>query len=439
LKVFFAVLALAVTAVIALEVGAGRTRARPRPNVLILVMDTTRADRCSFLGYSRRTTPHLEEFARDAVAFLDAWSPACWTGPAHASLFTGLRPEHHLYNDTNRLYLGTEFPTLAERLTESGYASACFSSNGLLLAQYGLPRGFETVKVLTADAEHNASRAADTHGAAAEWAEAAAKSGKPFLLFVNDMEPHLPYSLAPNEAARFLPADASPDDVEFARGLDFRRTTAYMVGAEEVSARRMGVISDMYDAEIAVLDSEIGFFFDRLRADGLLDSTIVVVAGDHGEMLGDGHMIEHGASLRRAARHVPLLVRFPDAFDGGRTVASVVRLEDVMPTVLELCRLPPQAGIDGASLTGDLEDRIARGMRGTNEARCSWLRSEFPGVDVERFCTGVRDVYDGRWHYLLSGDGREELFDVPEDPSELTNLAARDAETCRRMRALLGL
>src|SRR6185436_15693966 len=89
---------------------------RRPPNVVLLVMDTTRADRCSFLGYGRRTTPRLEEFAKESVVFRDAWSPAGWSGPAHASLFTGLRPEHHGFHEDNRFFLSAAFPTLAERL-----------------------------------------------------------------------------------------------------------------------------------------------------------------------------------------------------------------------------------------------------------------------------------------------------------------------------------
>src|SRR5262245_38862994 len=113
-----------------------------RPNVLLLVMDTTRADRCGFVGYGRPTTPRLDAFAKDAVVFKDAWSPCCWTAPSHASLFTGLRPEHHGLMDSVRPNLAEEATTLAERFRDAGWRTGCFSNSDWISRDFGLTQGF---------------------------------------------------------------------------------------------------------------------------------------------------------------------------------------------------------------------------------------------------------------------------------------------------------
>jgi arylsulfatase A-like enzyme len=247
----------------------------------MLVLDTARGDRCSFNGYARPTTPRLEEFAKDAVTFLDAWSPAGWTGPAHATLFTGLRPDHH----------------------------------------------------------------------------------------------------------------------------------------------------GVYDGEMAALDAECGVLMDRLRADGILDDTVVVVVGDHGDAIGEHHALGHGYDLHRAIRYVPLVVRFPGRFDGGRRESAVVRLEDVMPTILELCGLPLPVGLDGVTLARDLAGRVSYFSQPRIDGVRAFVEKSVPGSDGRPWAAGVECVYDGKWHYLAYSDGREELYDTPNDPAEQRNVAASQRAT----------
>src|SRR6185295_19295341 len=122
-----------------------------RPNVVLLVMDTTRGDRCGFDGYARPTTPRLDAFAKDAVVFTDAWAPAPWTAPSHASLFTGLRPEHHGVMDGVRPFLAEDATTLAERFRAAGWRTGCFTNNDYISKDYGLSQGFEDVAELFRD------------------------------------------------------------------------------------------------------------------------------------------------------------------------------------------------------------------------------------------------------------------------------------------------
>jgi arylsulfatase A-like enzyme len=414
----------------------------PRPNVLLLVMDTTRGDRCSFNGYSRPTTPRLAEFAKDAVVFRDAWTPAAWTGPAHASLFTGLRPENHGFNDGTRQYLGPSPQTLAEAFSAAGYATACLTNNEWIAPEFGLTRGFTTVESLYRDEKRAYPWAKQTHLMGATWAEAAHAAGHPFFLFVNDMEPHMPYTPLPEDQHRFAAPGTTAADIEWARVFGenelFQYTKGFQHGVVEYPDDKIGLLSDLYDAEVAGLDREIGVLLDRLREDGLLDDTVVVICGDHGESFGEHHMLGHKYDLHRAIRHVPLIIRKKCAMDGGRLVDSVVRLEDVPPTLYELCGLTVPPRLDGKTLTGALDGRIARGIRGPSEAMHGWMNEQAPDFDASSFAAGIDSVYDGRWHLLTYTDGRRELYDVKADPAEATNLSAREPGEVERLRALLA-
>ena len=413
--------------------------ASARPNVVVIVMDTTRADRCSVTGYARPTTPHLEAFARDAVTFRQAWSPAGWTAPAHASLFTGLRPEHHGLISGRGSYLDVMRPTLAERLWNMGYATACFTNNANVSPESGLTRGFGRTDLLYVDDHRPYPWAPATHEAALAWALEQERHGKPFFLFVNDMEPHLPYTPPAADEAAFLrerpPAAALAD----ARAFDNPRTLQFCAGVLELDDPYLRTLSDLYDAEIASLDREIGSLLDGLRDAGLLDRTMFVIAGDHGEMLGEHHMVAHLFSLHRAVRHVPLIVRWPGTFDGGRVVDSVVRLEDVFPTVLEVCGAPVPDGLDGASLARGLDGRIARAIQGDAAPSLPAMERTLPGVDLRPMTVRTDAVFDGHLHLIARADGRTELYDIDGDPEETRNLASERPADVERLKALIPL
>jgi arylsulfatase A-like enzyme len=416
---------------------AARRARGPRPNVLVLVMDTARGDRCSVNGYARPTTPRLDELAKDAVVFRDAWSPANWTAPAHASLFTGLRAEHHGMRLGNRPYLCGSTPTLAARLAADGYATACFSNNSVVSAEFGLTQGFQTVVPLHERRDLPYPWAQTTHDEAAAWAQRTAQSGAPFFLFVNDMEPHIPYTPLPEKAGELVRGTPSPEDVAAASGYEYPRTMGYSLRVEEMTDAQRELLSDLYDAEIATLDREIGALLDRLREDGLLDSTLVVIVGDHGENLGEHHLFEHSLGLHRTLLHVPLVVRLPGVFDKGRVVGDVVRLEDVFPTVLETCGLdvPPN---DGLSLARDLPGRVARGVQyPQNDRRESIVKVFGTPPALQPLLAGAWSVYDGRHHLVRRDDGSEEMWDVRDDPNEERDVARSLPDVASRLRALL--
>jgi arylsulfatase A-like enzyme len=249
----------------------------------------------------------------------------------------------------------------------------------------------------------------------------------------------MPYASPADVAARFVRGSPTSAEMEEAHHFIYPHTIAYDLRLEQVSDAQRDLLSDLYDGEIASLDSEIGRLLDTLRDDGVLDSTLVIIAGDHGENLGDHHMFEHSLGLHRTLCQVPLLVRYPGAFDKGRVVSDVVRLEDLYPTTLETCGLPVTPGLDGVSLSHDLPGRIARAMQSPLIQQRPVLADLFGApAGLARLLQGVDSVYDGRFHFIRYADGAEELYDVARDPGETDRGAAWDPVVAARLRALLA-
>ena len=407
----------------------------PPPNVLMVVLDTTRADHCGFVGYGRETTPVIDRLASQGVAFTNAWSPAGWTGPAHGSLFTGLRPENHHMWMGERPDLSADWVTLAESLRDAGYATGAWSCNGFVSHQFGLLQGFDTAEMVL-----GADRSVEYLGRRAQERASAWISGQtgPWFAFLNVMEPHIPYAPPWTQERRFVAPDVAPQRLAALRALDFPVTIEIMLGLVPLPEDDLRVLRDLYDAELATADEAILPLIETVHSRGELDRTIVVIAGDHGENLGEHGLLSHRFSLHKPIRHVPLLLRYPPAFPAGRVERRTVRLEDVFPTVLDLCDLSLPHQVDGASLTGDVGTRIARAIQGPIppefQARLAVL---LPDASLGRFAQGIRAVYDGHHHLIRFDDGREELYDVREDPGETRDLSATHPGVADRLREQL--
>jgi arylsulfatase A-like enzyme len=222
-----------------------------------------------------------------------------------------------------------------------------------------------------------------------------------------------------------------------ARAFSNQESLACNLGVTVLGEEQRGLLSDLYDAEIATLDREVGVLLDRMRADGLLDSTVIVIVGDHGESIGEHGTYDHGHGLHSQLLHVPLLMRFPGSLDGGRRVDDLVRLTDVAPTILEVCGLPPLEGIEGRTLLHDLPGRIARAAQPRDGLFAIRARHELPDADPSPVAVGIRSVVDGALHLLEYSDGRIELYDRKDDPQETRNLAKDRPADVERLHPLL--
>ena len=404
------------------------------PNVLLLVMDTTRGDRCSINGYPRPTTPRLARFAQDAVVYRRAYVPAGWTGPSHASLFTGLRPDRHGFLAGVRMYLAQEPTTLAEALQAAGWRTAAWSSNAYVTPDFGFGQGFEQFRTTLEPPRPRGLVAGRQHRLALEFMKATAERGEPFFVFVNDIQPHAPYVPPPDFQALFVDPAVPAEEVERARWFDPNRAFLFLTDPDQIPPDVMRLRSDLYDAEIASLDASVGDFLDGMEQAGLLENTIVIVTSDHGEHFGEAGRVEHLYSLHLPILHVPLVVRVPGRLAGGIAVDDPVRLEDLAPTILEACGLDVPPGLDGESLfrLDPARPRVARASYG-RQPQPKLERGQVP----EAMLRGLRSVLDGRWHLIRDSAGVERLYDIEADPSESNDRSGDQPDVCWRLRELL--
>ena len=411
-----------------------------RPHILLIVLSSARADRFSAHGYGRPTTPQLEALAREGVAYDACWSPAASSPSAYGSLFTAASPWQHGVTD-DRTYLTRDAITLAECLGAAGYETACFAADPFLSPDHGLTQGFRHVF----PAYRRPDRGVETTCLeAANWAVEAAARGRSFFLLVNAVEAQLPLRPPAARQAAFLSVpEATEAEIESARAFDLQAATRTFGDRFEAPPRLQPVLSDLYDAEIAGIDAAIGRLLSRLRREKVLDRTLVVVTGEHGLNLGEeGGRIGHLFSLGRPVLNVPLVIRMPGRFEGGRRERGVVRLEDVGATILDAVGLAAADDADGRPLpgAGELDERVARATWGPRPDLAPGLREQHPDIDPALAERRIDSVFDGRWHYLREVNGdrvRHRLFDVVADPAETQNLAESEPETVSRLKERL--
>ncbi len=403
----------------------GSDEPAPRPNVILLVMDTTRADRCSVNGYGRPTTPALEALAREGINFRNTWSPSGWAGPAHASIFTGFLPENHGFRRSNRSYLDPGATTLAERLKDEGYRTACLTTNPIVAPEFGLVQGFESYFPMHLDGDPSYLTAQATHRKALDWAVRARDRGEQFFLFINDMEAHSPYAPPDSFREQFRDPLADPAIARRVMALSSDDLGEHNLGISRLTEEEIEALSDLYDAEIAGLDRAIGHFIAELRRNELLEDTLLIITSDHGENLGERGLVEHMFCLHRSIRHVPLVIRLPGGTRGGEVTDEVARLEDIYPTVLEVCGISGSADLDGQSLLGDLTDRRAWATMDASPRVISRILGERAETSDPKPCEfDYRAVFDGRLHWIYRSNGQVEVFDILTDPEERKPLKA---------------
>lgn len=378
------------------------------PNVLIIIWDTVRAASLSLYGYERPTTTALADRSRNGAVFDRAHSTTSWTLPSHATMFTGRFPNHL---STGWLKpLDGEHATLAEVLAAEGYRTGGFVAN-LLYTQResGLDRGFIHYEdfrrskgqflLSTALGQqinewrtglNPVRRAIDRKSGdmvtRSFLAWASTGSTHPFFAFLNYYDAHRPYRAPARWRERF----------------------------ESGRQRR-----DSYDASIAYLDHELDTLLYALDKKGLLENTIVVLASDHGELLGEHGLSGHGNSLYDPLLHVPLVIWYPPAVPSGRRISGTVSLRDLPATLLDLAGLPP--ALPGCSLVP--------AMQGGELPACASpaLSEVHEGINTppdEPVTWGpMHSLHYDSWHLIVDGRSKLELFDLSADPEEKHNLA----------------
>ncbi len=393
----------------------GRSPKPVLPDVVVISIDTLRADRCSLYGSPRTTTPFLQELAKRAVVFETAYPTSSWTPPSMASLFTGLPPRAHgVVKGTirdgkafNQELLDNGFTTFAEAFLAAGYQTVGISSNAHLAKRTGFAQGFETFRELP-------WQDASAIGIAARELVAARKPGKPLLLWLHYFDPHNPY----RAHERWIGA-ASSDRVEVDAQLLERFAGAdqrdLLQAARESTdrVRMKEALFALYDSEIAYVDSELRTLFRDLP---IKPDALVAITSDHGESIMDHGWIGHGRSLYEAETRVPLLIRPPGGTTESRVSRPVSNL-DLFATLVEQAGIPRPPQLKRPSLL-------------TVPATPQPVM-----LELNRDTLDHAAVRAGRYKLYRRFAPRQtiELFDIEADPREQRNLAASDPATRARL------
>ena len=374
--------------------GCSRPGPAPKPrDVLLITIDTARADRFSYAGASPVKTPRVDALAGQGAGFTNAMTPVPLTLPAHASLLTGRVPPSHTMRDNGSYRLPSSETTLAEVLAGAGFATGAFVGSEVLDHRYGLDQGFATYDDDVVDSGPSGllyypeRRGEEVVRVASRWLDA--QGDRPVFAWVHLFDPHTPYH---------------PPEPELSR---------YASG---------------YDGEIAYVDRVIGTLIDHWNARRGLDRTLVVVAGDHGEALGEHGEKTHGVLVHDATLRVPLVIRAPGLCVVG-TIAAPVSLIDVMPTVLALVGVPRPAGVQGRDLSPLLRGGSIAWSRTSGYAESLY-------ANLHHGCVPLHALREGGWKVVRGV--ADEMFDLGTDPGELHDVAVKDKTRASAMATALG-
>jgi arylsulfatase A-like enzyme len=443
------------------ERGGGAAKgAGGRPDVFILLVDAMRPDHMSLYGYHRETTPSIDKLAEEGAVFLDAHAQSSWTRPTVATLFTSLYPSVHGSEGVDDM-LPSGVVTMPESFRSAGYSTAIFSSNFMISPQFGYGEGVDVfvgphysiiarfsaggfflerlVKraggalmdfwglVAMAELalrgethEEGGHTAEELNSRVVDWAGSCGE--RPVFAYVHYMEPHTPYEPPPPFDKRF----ASPDkgEIQAASPPAVSPAPPPFGKAESVDDETRGAFIAAYDGEIACADAYIAELIDDLLSlRG--ENAIVIVTSDHGEEFYDHDGWRHGVSLYEEMLWVPLVFWSPDRIPGGRRIPGIVRQIDLLPTLLDLCDIPPVDMMLGDSFAGVLsgEEELTPGRLSLSELR------KQRGYDV-------RAIQDERYKLVVARKGQRErfmLFDLDIDPLEKRDISEEKPQKVSEM------
>jgi arylsulfatase A-like enzyme/Flp pilus assembly protein TadD len=368
------------------------TKPRPttpsRPNILLITLDTTRADRLGFLGSKLGLTPNLDELAKQGVAFSRAFAHVPLTTASHATILTGTYPQFNHVNDFG-VPLGVRLPYLPDLLHQNGYRTAAFVGSLVLDPLDGTAPGFDRGFDVYDAGFRMRPRGGDRYKTVERRAEdvvnrSLAWLGRPgngpFFVWVHLYDAHDPYD------------PPAPYKQKFA--------------------------TEPYDGEIAYADAQLGRLFAALRSHAMFDNTLIAVMADHGEALGQHGEQTHGVFLYDETLHVPLLIKLPKEASAGRSISTQVRLVDVMPTILESAHVAVPQEVQGESLLPLIKAAPANNQAASSE-RPAYAETDYPHRAFN--WSSVRALRTGKYTYIQAPD--PELYDQSTDPGQLHNSA----------------
>lgn len=464
------------------------------PNIILIVMDTVRADHLSCYGYHRKTTPNIDKIAKEGILFENAFSTAPWSPPSHASIFTGKYPSHHKTLGRN-VCLDNENTTIAEILRNNGYKTIGLTNCNLLWHGSGFSKGFQQFILPSEESFRSIKSKSSELGYllssfvkgprystkslilgpdsytyhTTETIKALLgryKSSTPFFFFVNFFNCHAPYNPPRPFKKKFVEGFHEPKlyIMEFllekifqttgerAQNSDIKKLQyiaggscvsrfSFMAKELQISEKEWEIIRGWYDGEIAYLDHCIGDLVHFLRNEDLLEDTLIVITADHGENLGDHGLAGHHFCLYDSLLHIPLIISYPYLFNGKEKFKSNVSSIDILPTIASICNIDTKMDIQGKSLypfnENDVHEFIfAECGESLTQIGLSHLKNAFSKFrsklhSVDR---GYKCIRDSVYKYILSGDGTTQLFEISKDPNEEKNIQSECPKKAYQLR-----
>jgi len=446
-----------------------------RPNILLIVMDTVRADHLSLYGYYLNTTPYLKKMALESTVFNNAFAAAPWTLPSHASIFTGLYPSQHRTN-AEHFWLDDKYRTLAEVLHDNGYQTVSFSNNDYVTSYHNMVQGFERTwykgnwtneikmpdqslggsvvsllnwlweyfrtDILAKIIKNPASiwdypSAAVTNSAVSDWLNRGRDKDRSFFMFINYMDAHFPYDPDDENAGLFL----NKEELEMSYRLKIRNPPVeYFLDMSKggYSEKDIRIMNRLYDASIHYLDGEMEKLFNTFKKLGIYDRTLIIIASDHGEYLGSRNRLAHGLGLHEEVLHVPLIARYPGLFKAGVRYDTVVTHVDIPETILSFAKIEerPKEKPETQVLF-DLKDDFRPNVFGEsffplNLLVGASLRDDNSGLFVEE-----KTIRNRRYQLIWKSRGEPEFYNVVDDPSEMNNVYSSENDEAAEMKRQL--
>jgi arylsulfatase A-like enzyme len=428
-----------------------------QPNVILITLDTVRADHLSVYGYERDTTPNLKKFSEEATIYHHAISTGDMTLPAHASIFTGMYARRHgaHYDPPNYPRgrpLKDTFQTLPELLFEKGYSTIGIVANyGPLAPAYGLNQGFayydarlpvsflrptnrfflrQTVSDSLAPFVSLARgrtwgkprTAEEINQEVFMLLEEDKESNRPFFLFINYMEAHVPY-IPPSPFDRLYPGKDELFSWDYYYGMKRR----ILNHESQITDKDRRHLVSQYDGAIANLDFNLGRLFAQLRRLNQYENSLIIITSDHGEAFGNRQLLEHAVSVYQDQIHVPLIIKYP----GSRQKAVVgenVSIADIMPTVLDVLGYEVPQLIQGRSL-----------LKQQTERQRVIVSESFPDLDFPALNRVERAIFKGPFKLISSTAGKREVYDLLKDPNEELNIYSQGNRVVMNLEASLSL
>jgi arylsulfatase A-like enzyme len=425
------------------------------PSILLVVLDTVRADAVSAYGRVEGTTPSFDALASEGVRYTQTFAPAPWTLPSHATIFSGLRVDEHRVAMPGRPELPDGIETLAEVLSDAGYETAAFSENAIVSDLFELLRGFD-VRVTTTVDEENKEVLVDAGAEFRKWI-GARDPKKPFFAFVNILDAHRPYTVRSENP--WVPAGTSPELIKNRPSAPERLICGALPAPEQIETLR-----GLYLGDVHAADGKLGLIVEAARRATSARRLITVATSDHGELFGEDMLLGHEFSLHSGLLRVPLVVHGVESVDAA-VVETPVGLEDLMPSLIAWAGASVPDGLTGKKLP------LAPAKPATSDAGSrpffSAYTDQFLAVPrdmvgrikhsdkdrLRQFCTESNRVHGGMaalirypFKYVWYENYQPSLYDLSWDPKEKSDqtkyqqeLAEAFAAEIEKMRDAAGV